>query len=41
LMQDHQTWCGSISWNGAVSRTITRSLWPTFLLLKDIKWKPC
>jgi len=29
-MLDHQTWCGSTSWHGAVSCTITKSLWPTF-----------
>jgi len=30
LMQDDQMWCDSTSWHGAVSYTITRSLWPTF-----------
>jgi len=38
MLQDHQTWCGSTSWDGAVSHTITRSLSSTFW---EIKGKLC
>jgi len=30
FMQDHQTWCYSTSWHGAVPCIRSRSLWPTF-----------
>jgi len=40
-MQDHQTLHVSTSWDDGVSRTITRSLWPTFYGLLHIEGKFC
>jgi len=36
-MQDRQTLHASITWDDGVSRTMTRSLWPTFHGLLHIK----
>jgi len=40
-MQNHKTLHASTTWNGAMSRTIFRSLWPSFHSSFHIKGKFC
>jgi len=41
FMYNHHTLHASTTWEGDVSRIITRSLWPTFHSLLHIKGKSC